>query len=99
MLNLSNNNNNKPNLLINIYNNANKEDADKSGILNGLDSEQLRKDRKVSLNSFTVYRNFNQYKKEEFKKMIDDPLFPNIVFCNDFHPIKGFAAKSFINFK
>jgi len=39
---LMGNNHLKPNLLINIYNNANK-DLDKSGILNGMDSEQLRK--------------------------------------------------------
>jgi len=88
-----------PNLLINIYNNADKENINKSGILNPVDFEKLSQARKVSLNSFTVYRNFNQFKKEEYKKMIDDPLFPNIIFCNDFYPIKGFVAKSFINFK
>lgn len=96
-----NNNSSPANFLINIYNNLNKEETEKSQKVKNLDLENMANNRKSSVNSFTIYRNFNQFKKEEFKNLIDDPLFPNIIFVND-HPtkiIKGFTAKSFVNFK
>lgn len=97
---IKNSNNPSTNFMINIYNAGSlKDEANKSGFLSGLELENIRKNRKESVNSFTLYRNFNQFKKDEFKKIIDDPSFPNISFTGEINPIKGFCAKSFVNYK
>ncbi len=92
--------NKNPNIFVNIYDNhRNKQYYDKSPIINFSYSDTMQKDRGGSLNSLEVYRESYQLKKDKFKRIIDDPDFPILISSKCLHPIKGFSAKSFTNFK